>query len=285
LSERFTGFRELAVPSDLIDQLYKDGEIGIWDPELGLHPNLYLELRDICGSSHTALARVTGRNTVRKLLPRRISSITPRNREQVYAQDALQDDTISVVVLTGIAGSGKTMLALSVAMEKMQEGQYDKVILTRPMSEVGRYKLGALPGDVHEKFNPYLLNYTTNLEQFVGSKGYVEDLLRQSRFEIIPIQLIRGASFNRCFIIADELQVCNHTEILTIGTRVGEDSKIVLMGDLNQRDEAIAKEKTGLYKLMYDKKAKDSPLVASIELQKCERSETAKFFSQIFEEE
>jgi predicted ribonuclease YlaK len=108
--------------------------------------------------------------------------------------------------------------------------------------------------------------------------------MKQYKFEIVPLQLLRGASFNKCLVIADEMQVCDHMEILTVGTRIGEGSKLVIMGDLNQRDENIAKEKTGIYKLFNDQVAKKSPLLAAIELQRCERSATAMLFSEIFEE-
>lgn len=176
-----------------------------------------------------------------------------------------------------------TVLALAAAFSKMKDKVYDKIILTRPMSEVGKYKLGSLPGDANEKFSPYLLNYMTNLECFINPK-YARDMLNQNKFEIVPLQLMRGASFHNCFILADEMQVCDYMEILTVGTRIGEGSKIVIMGDLNQRDSNITREKTGLYKLFSDKRARESPLMVALELQKCERSKTAMFFAQIFNE-
>jgi PhoH-like ATPase len=283
LSELYTGFKQFEVATEIIDSVYK-GKIECWDKKIALYPNMYLELIDQINPKHTALARVDESLKIESVKSTRASGISPRNREQVFALNALMDDSITVVVLTGLAGSGKTILALAAAMEKMNHGTYTKIILTRPMSEVGKYKLGSLPGDVSDKFGPYLQNYTTNLEQFVGGRKSVPDLLEQGNFEIIPIQLMRGASFNHCLVIVDECQVCNHMEILTLGTRIGEGSKIVLMGDLNQRDDTITKEKTGIYKMMNDKKIKESPLVAAIELQVCERSPTAKLFAEVFED-
>lgn len=284
MSEPHVGFRQFEVQPELIEDIYEDGRIMAWDKRVAFYPNMYLELKDQTNPKHTALCKISANNTVEHIQSQIASGIKPRNREQVFALDALMDDKISVVVLTGTAGTGKTLLTLAMAMEKIQQKRYRKVILTRPMSEVGKYRLGALPGDVTDKFSPYLLNYMTNLEQFVGNKHFVTDLLDQNKFEIVPLQLVRGASFNKCLIIADEMQVCNHMEILTVGTRVGEDSKIVIMGDLNQRDENIARDKTGIYKLMNDKKIKESPLAATIELQRCERSATAKLFAEVFEE-
>lgn len=284
MSERYTGFREFEVPQELIDSIHREGVIEPWDRRRALYPNLYLELKSMTNPKSTALCWVNEHGKIEKLDTPTASTLRPRNREQVFALHALTQDEITVVVLTGIAGTGKTILTLAAALEKIQENRYKKVIITRPMSQVGQYKLGTLPGDVNEKFGPYLLNYLTNLEQFVGHRQIIQDLLQQCKFEITPLQLIRGASFNNCLVIADEMQVCNHMEILTLGTRIGENSKVVIMGDLNQRDEKIAREKTGLYKVLNDKKMKESELVAGIELQKCERSETARLFSLVFDE-
>jgi PhoH-like ATPase len=280
----YTGFRQLDVQQQLIDTIYEKGQLEVWNSRLALHPNLYLELKSSANEKNTVLARVdsTGK-IVKRLSSIEVSGIKPRNREQVFALDALMNDEITVVALTGPAGTGKSLLALAAAFSKIQDKTYDKVILTKPMSEVGKYKLGSLPGGIDEKFNPYLLNYMTNLECFVSPK-YAKDMLNQNKFEMVPIQLMRGASFHNCLVLADEVQVLDYMEILTIGTRIAEGSKIVLMGDLQQRDSNITKEKTGLYKLSQDKRARESSLMVALELQQCERSPTARFFAQIFNE-
>ena len=282
MSEKFTGYRSLEVTGDVIDSLYSSKVIEQWDRRLGLYPNLYLELKDVSAEKHTALARVLSDGRIKLLSTPAASGIKPKNREQVFALDALLDESITVVVLTGRAGTGKTLCSLAAGLEKVNSGRYEKMVLTKPMSEVGKYKLGALPGDVGEKFGPYLSNYTTNLEHFSG-RNRVEDLMEQSNIDVMPIQLMRGASFGAAFVIADEMQVCNHMELLTVGTRIGEKSKLVLMGDLQQRDDSIAREKTGLHHLVNSEIARKSPLVAMIELVECERSPTARFFSDVFE--
>lgn len=280
------GFRTLEVPESILEDIYADDKVHIWDKRLALYPNMYVELRSVSSEKHTALGRVdrTG-EWILRIQAQDIGNFRARNREQVFALDALMNDDIPVVVLTGSAGTGKTILTMAAALQKIEEKRYSRCIITRPMSQVTKYQLGALPGGIDEKFNPYLMNYMTNLEQFVsGHRGNVEHLVEQYRIEALPLQLFRGASFNKCFVIADEMQVCNHMEILTVGTRIGEGSKLVIMGDLNQRDENITKEKTGLHKLMNDKRIKDSGLAATICLQKCERSETARLFAEVFEE-
>jgi len=284
LNEKFTGFKTILTPKELIEDLRIDNKVTIWDKRYSLYPNMYIELRDQENDKNTILGRVSAdANLIERIYAQEVSGIKSRNREQVFAIDALMNDQITTVVLSGRAGTGKTLLVLAATLELIQARKYRKVIITRPMSYVGKYSLGALPGDAEEKFSPYLLNYTTNMEELIG-KSLVLDLMKQYKFEIVPLQLLRGASFNKCLVIADEMQVCDHMEILTVGTRIGEGSKLVIMGDLNQRDENIAKEKTGIYKLFNDQVAKKSPLLAAIELQRCERSATAMLFSEIFEE-
>lgn len=282
----YTGFKTLEVNDELVTKLHENFFINIPDRRHNTFPNLYVELKSSTNPKHTALGRVDKLGErIEKIQEQTVGGIKPRNREQVFAIDALMNPDIPVVCLYGSAGTGKSYCALAVALELMQARKFTKTVITRPMSEVGKYKLGTLPGDVDQKFSPYLANYMTNFEQFVnGNARAAEDLVSQHRFESIPIQLFRGASFNKRLVIVDEVQVLGTSEMLTIGTRIGEASKLVILGDLNQRDENIAKEKTGIYKLVNDKKMKQSPLTAVVELRKCERSDTAKLFSEVFEE-
>lgn len=247
----------------------------------GKYPNEYLEINN----------KTTGKSTLVKLSPdltkwtkltsKTISGIKARNKEQAYLVDALLDTKITSLVVYGPAGSGKTLIALAYALSGKKK--YDRTILTRPMSEVGKYKLGALPGDTLEKFGPFLVNYTTNLGCLMPGRK-LEDLMNHMDVEVVPIQLMRGASFMNCLILADEVQVLGRPEILTIGTRVGENSKIILMGDLDQRDEKIKKEDTGLYHLIHSEKFLQSPLSAVIELKQIERGATAALFAEVFKD-
>lgn len=286
MSELYTGYKTFEVEPSAIDQFYQKEELEIlqhWDKRYAFYPNMYVELR---AGKQTALGKVSKNSEfIHKIQAQQVEELVPRNREQVFALDALLDDKIPIVTLTGSAGTGKTILSLASMLHKVFEKKYGRIILTRPMSQVGKYQLGALPGDAQEKFHPYLLNYLTNLEQFGGGKNGVQYLLDRGEIEMVPLQLFRGASFNNCVVIADEVQVLNHHEMLTIGSRMGENSKLIIMGDLNQRDERIAKDKTGIYKMMNDLRIKESPLAASIELIKCERSETARLFAEVFEEQ
>ncbi len=273
----FTGVSVKKVSSEVITKLYAEKNIKLSESD---YPNSFIVFKSETAS---ALTRVDSTGKQANLISDKIKAgkIKPRNKEQYMALDMLLDDSVPVNVITGKAGSGKTLLTLATALEKVEDGKYKRIILTRPMSQVGKYSLGSLPGTVEEKFLPYLANFQTNLTQ-LGGRDLV-GLMARYDIECLPMQLIRGASFMDTFIIADEVQVLDESEMLTLGTRVGEGSKIVILGDLDQRDEKIAKTSTGLYKLMNNTLCKESPLVAAIELLKSERSATAALFSQIFE--
>ena len=282
--EAYTGVKVLEVEQSVINSLYENKVIPLWEEVRDCPENLYVVCKDITGQSSSALAKVEKGELI--LLDVNIScqNLYPRNKEQRMAMDALLDDEIKVVTLTGRAGTGKTLLTLAAAIEAMDREKYQRIILTRPMSWVGKHGLGALPGDVDEKFRPYLQNYLCNLEFMLGGNpNAVVDLVHQYRIEFIPIQLIRGASWHDAFIIADEVQTLDYHEMVTLGTRVAEGSKLVIMGDLGQRDEKIEIEKTGIYKFVNSKGAQKSPFVASLELIKSERSPVSQLFADVFE--
>lgn len=288
MSKSYTGVRVIPVTQDIVNKVFKNKSISRdeLDGRSVYYQNEYLILK--AGPQQTALTKLVG--TEVRLLPSKeqlmASGVTPRNKEQIMALDALLDDNIKVVVLTGSAGTGKTLLSLAAALNRVENKttSYEGIILTRPMSWVGRHGLGALPGDVDEKFGPYCENYMNNIAHLVGGKEKtVPDLIDQFNMKFIAPQLMRGASWPKKYIIADEVQVFDHDEMVTLGTRVGEGAKIVIMGDLGQRDEKIAQVDTGIYKFVNSSITKNSPLVASIELIKCERSEVSALFATVFE--
>lgn len=287
-TNKYSGVKVLEVKPEIINKVYADGSIDLWTKQIKFYPHMFVYLKSELKDGQGVICRVDHLATKLLLIKDkklRSFGVRPKNKEQVMAMSALLDDDIPLCVMTGRAGTGKTLLAMSAGLQKVEDGQYDRIIITRPMSQVGRYDLGALPGDVNEKFGPYLENYLTNITQMVGNdRRTATDLMQQFNIEAMPLQLIRGASWTRTFIIADEVQVLDYHEMLTLGTRIGADSKLVVMGDLKQRDEKIAQTSTGLYKIMNDKKMKESPLTSAIELWKCERSELAQLFAEVFEE-
>lgn len=285
MSDLYTGVRVHEVSAELINKIYSEKKIEVFDKRYRWYENLFVVLKDQTKGQQSAIGRVKG-NFIYLLNEEALKAqgIRPKNKEQKMALDVLLDDEVKVVILTGRAGSGKTLCTLAAAIDKAQEKKYNGILLTRPMTQVGKHNLGILPGEVDDKFRPYLENYMCNVEFMVGgSRANAQHLTEQCNMEFLPFQLIRGASWHNRFVIADESQTLSFHETVTLGTRIGEGSKLVIMGDLAQRDEKIAKEKTGIYKFINSELAKNSPLVASIELLKSERSEVAELFANIFE--
>lgn len=286
MAQLYTGVRVVDTRPEVVNEVYKQGSISTdFNRNYKFFQNEFVVLKAL--DTQTALTRCIGDRLCLLRIDRKhqISGVNPRNKEQLFAFDTLLDDRIKVVVLTGRAGTGKTLLTLASALNRVddKDSPYERIILTRPMSWVGKHGLGALPGDVDEKFGPYLENYVCNIAHLLGGdKRKVGDAISQYKMEFIPLQLIRGASWANSFIIADEVQVLDYQEMVALGTRVGEGSKIVIMGDLGQRDEKIAREKTGIYKLINDRRAQESPIFASLELIKGERSDVANMFAEIF---
>jgi hypothetical protein len=220
-----------------------------------------------------------------RYLPRRfITSIDFAGKKE--AQCISVDAPNHLYITNNFIVTHNTLLAISAALQKMQDKKYDRIILTRVMSQVGNHDLGALPGGVQEKFGPYLENYITNIQQLTGNnRNTVQDIMAMYKMEVIPLQLVRGASWVNSLVIFDETQNATKHEMLTLGTRIGEGSKLIVMGDLEQRDEHMLKPETGLYHLVNSEKIKSSELTAHIELIKSERSPLAQLVSEAFEED
>jgi PhoH-like ATPase len=218
-----------------------------------------------------------------------ICGIKARNKEQNMLLNGLMDPTVRCQLITGKAGSGKTICTLAAAFEQVIEtpnSPYEQLILTRPMDPVGRIGLGALPGNTDEKFTPYLANFFSNFSFLLGKRSieYIKTLIENQKIICMPLQLIGGASFNNAFIIADEVQSLNADEMYALGTRAGENSKLVMLGDYRQRyGKKIDLSNTGLFQLMESLVVQESPITCSIQLIKQERSAIAGLFTEVFD--
>mgnify|MGYP002633833768 CR=1 FL=1 len=271
------------VSREVLDQLYKNQKVAINDlplmPPLNPRDGLCLQ-----SGSSSALAVVGPRvQTVELVSPNlKIESVKPRNREQFLLLHSLMDPSIPLSVGIGKAGSGKTLLALAAAIKLTLSANsiYKRIILTKPMDTVGKIQLGALPGDLHQKFSPYATSYTHQFEEILGEgRGeYIQTLFASGKIEYLPIQLMRGVSFKNTLVVADEVQSLSRHELLTIGTRMSANSKLILLGDLAQRDRVIDIRDTGLYQLCTSEAATRSPLVSITVLEKNERSPIVDVF-------
>jgi PhoH-like ATPase len=247
ISELYTGHREVLVPRELVDQMYKAGaEVAVPGAEV-VAPNEFVLLKDETNPSHTAMGRMSPSKG--KLVPLLrvvkdgVWGIRPRNMEQSYTLDLLLNDDIKLITIVGKAGTGKTLLAIAAGLHKTtEESAYQKLLVSRPIFPLGR-DIGYLPGDVEQKLNPWMQPIFDNVEFLMNlsradkkaGRGHHE-LLDLGILEIEALTYIRGRSIPNQFIIVDEAQNLTPHEVKTIITRVGEGTKIVLTGDPFQID-------------------------------------------------
>lgn len=279
-SHMITGHTNMAVELGDIDKLFEDGILDPRDADDELFDNICVLLKDPSGK--TALARFNKRHN--QLMPihskNDVMGIKPRNVEQKFAFDLLMDDNIKLITLVGIAGTGKTLCALSAGLEKtIVEGVYSRLIISRPVVPMGK-DIGYLPGTMEEKMNPWMQPIYDNLELLMMTGGgkrkglKYDELFQQDLIRVEPLTYIRGRSLPNQFIIIDEAQNLSPHEIKTIITRCGEGSKIVLTGDPDQIDNPyMDKGSCGLSLAV--EKLHDNPLVGHLTLSKGERSELA----------
>ena len=236
----------MSLRSDLMQALCYGPDTSIdWKDvqELKPEPNQLFRFEWESGSDDTACARYDAdRGKIVLVKSREAYGIRPRNDEQKMALDACLNPKVSLVALTGGAGTGKTLLALASALE--QERDYEQIILSRPTVILGNQDIGFLPGDQKSKMSPFLQPLMDNLnvikEQFrPGSREAqrIEAMLTMEKLVIEPLAYIRGRSLGKCFFIIDEAQNLTPHEIKTIITRAGEGTKMVFTGDVFQIDQ------------------------------------------------
>jgi PhoH-like ATPase len=288
ISELYSGFSEIDVSSDTVDRFYGQGWV---DAPGNLLPNQYVVMRDAGNPSHSALAKYA--SDQKKLIPvikigkEGIWSISPRNREQTCALDALLDDSIKIVTLVGKAGTGKTLLAIAAGLHKTaEENIYNRLLVSRPVFPMGK-DIGFLPGDIEEKLAPWMQPIFDNVELLLSgheaekrhSKGYRE-LMAMGIMEIEPLTYIRGRSIPNQYLIVDEAQNLTPHEIKTIVTRAGEGTKVVLTGDPYQIDNPyVDSSSNGLTYLV--ERFKGQEISAHITMMKGERSALAELAANL----
>tara|TARA_Y100000589_G_C27131733_1_gene620869 strand:- start:864 stop:1598 length:735 start_codon:yes stop_codon:yes gene_type:complete len=227
----------------------------------------------------TALARFMNYNQpLQKIVKsnQSIWSTNPRNKEQQFAFDLLMDPRVPVVSLVGKAGSGKTLLALAAGLEQTfgKNALYKKIVVTKPVEPVGK-DIGFLPGSMEDKMLPWLAPIQDNLQFLMGDdKATLELYMEKGQIEVEAMTFIRGRSISNAFIVIDEVQNMTQHEIKTVLTRVGEGTKIVLTGDIEQIDNVyIDATNNGLSYVV--ERLKQEQLTGHVTLLKGERSKVA----------
>ena len=278
----FTGYTTLLVDDQDIDRFYEKQSVYIENKNL--HTNQYLMLVSNANEKKSALARYISPTMPLRQLSRaqKIWGIKPRNKEQQFLMDALMDPTIEIVTAIGKAGSGKTICAIAAGLEQTideTKSQYSRIIVSRPVQPLGK-DIGFLPGTMEEKMSPWLMPIQDNLQFLMGNDKLTLDIyMQKGTIEIEALTYIRGRSISNAFIIIDEAQNLTTHELKTIITRVGEGTKIVLTGDVEQIDNVyIDATSNGLTHAV--EKFKNFELASHITLSKGERSKVATFAAE-----
>ncbi|MFF8956619.1 PhoH family protein [Streptomyces sp. NPDC014894] len=275
----WTGMAELSLSADEVDQLYS--EERVYAPEadgLPVHTGLVLQ-----SERGKALGRVTAEGGVRLVRgDREAFGIHGRSAEQRIALDLLLDPDVGIVSLGGRAGTGKSALALCAGLEAVLERQqHQKVMVFRPLYAVGGQELGYLPGTEAEKMSPWAQAVFDTLSAVAG-REVIEEVLGRGMLEVLPLTHIRGRSLHDAFVIVDEAQSLERNVLLTVLSRVGANSRVVLTHDVAQRDNLRVGRYDGVVAVV--EKLKGHPLFAHVTLTRSERSQIAALVTEMLED-
>ena len=267
-----------------IDKIYNIGfcsaeDIGITDPVA----NHYFIVKNTKSSVLCFYNPATER--VERIEKKTTYRISPRNAEQVFAMHALLNPNVKLVTMQGIAGTGKTLLALASALE--QKRDYKQIFLARPIVPLSNKDIGYLPGDIKSKLNPYMEPLFDNLKMIQNQydekdKEYknITEAVEKEKLVITPLAYIRGRSLSNIYFIVDEAQNLTPHEVKTIITRAGENTKIIFTGDIFQIDTPYLDAESNGLSVLIDK-IKKHPIYAHVQLEKGERSELANLAGEL----
>ncbi|WP_405761317.1 PhoH family protein [Streptomyces sp. NBC_01420] len=275
----WTGMAELPLAADQIDLLFTEERLHVPEAaDLPVHTGLVLQ-----SERGKALGRVTPDGNVRLVRgDREAFGIHGRSAEQRIALDLLLDQEVGIVSLGGRAGTGKSALALCAGLEAVLErGQHKKVMVFRPLYAVGGQELGYLPGSEAEKMSPWAQAVFDTLSA-VSGREVIEEVLGRGMLEILPLTHIRGRSLHDAFVIVDEAQSLERNVLLTVLSRIGTNSRVVLTHDVAQRDNLRVGRYDGVVAVV--EKLKGHPLFAHVTLTRSERSRIAALVTEMLEE-
>ncbi|WP_433611019.1 PhoH family protein [Prescottella agglutinans] len=275
----WTGMTELDVASSDIDALFAEGVVDIDEArELPCHTGIRL-----LGGTSSALGRVTPDKRVQLVRGEREAfGLHGRSAEQRVALDLLLDESVGIVSLGGKAGTGKSALALTAGLEAVLERRsHRKVVVFRPLYAVGGQELGYLPGSESEKMEPWAQAVFDTLDG-LASPEVMDEVMSRGMLEVLPLTHIRGRSLHDSFVIVDEAQSLERNVLLTVLSRLGTGSRVVLTHDVAQRDNLRVGRHDGVAAVI--EKLKGHPLFAHITLTRSERSPIAALVTEMLEE-
>jgi PhoH-like ATPase len=275
----WTGMAELEVAGDSVDGLYEQGAAELEEArELPCNTGVVL-----LGERGSALGRVTADKAVQLVRgDREAFGLHGRSAEQRIALDLLLDPGIGIVSLGGRAGTGKSALALCAGLEAVLERrEHRKVVVFRPLYAVGGQELGYLPGSENDKMSPWAQAVFDTLSAVVSQEA-TEEILDRGLLEVLPLTHIRGRSLHDAFVIVDEAQSLERNVLLTVLSRIGQGSKVVLTHDVAQRDNLRVGRFDGVVAVI--EQLKGHPLFAHVTLTRAERSPIAALVTQVLED-
>lgn len=275
----WTGMAEMTLPGIDVDELFTAESVFVPEAaELPVHTGLVLQ-----SEKGKALGRVTPDGRVRLVRgDREAFGLKGRSAEQRIALDLLMDPDVGIMSMGGRAGTGKSALALCAGLEAVLERrQHGKVMVFRPLYAVGGQDLGYLPGSHDEKMNPWAQAVFDTLSAVAG-RDVIEEVVSRGMLEVLPLTHIRGRSLHDAFVIVDEAQSLERNVLLTVLSRIGQDSRVVLTHDVAQRDNLRVGRYDGVAAVV--EKLKGHPLFSHITLTRSERSPIAALVTEMLEE-
>lgn len=261
-----------------LDEIFEFGWVRL-EKELPINASTILKSHD---GTRSALAVQGKAWNYRLVESRRALNMEGRSAEQHFAIDHLYNEDIPVVNLTGKAGSGKTALAIAAGIDQVLDSKttYNKIVIFRSVQVVGGEELGFLPGEVDEKFGPYTAAVNDVLQGLPEAK--VERIKKEKKIEVSPISFIRGRTISGAYIILDEAQNVSKDTILTVMSRLGKGSKLVMTSDLAQRDNRFVGKYDGIFEVV--QRLFGEKLFAHVALRKSERSAVAEMAGRLLED-
>ena len=284
LDDVYSGFTNQLVDEQVIDRFYNHEDVILDEETNKLYDNQFLMLVSNSNPKKTALARLSSvKKPLNPIIEYRqgIWGVYSRNKEQTFAIDLLMNEDIPIITLTGKAGCGKTLLAVAAGLQQVLETKkYKRLVISRPVQPLGK-DIGFLPGTLEEKMAPWIAPIEDNLKHLMNDdKASLDMYTDKGLIEVEALTYIRGRSITNAFIVIDEAQNLTNHELKTILTRVGENTKIVLTGDIEQIDNVYLDETTNGLTYAIEK-FKDCELAGHISLRKGERSRVATLASKV----
>ena len=275
----WTGMSDLELTEEQVSRLY-GGEVLAVEEAADLPCHTGLVIHSARGS---ALGRVTADNTIKLVRgDREAFGIRGRSAEQRIALDLLLDESIGIVSMGGRAGTGKSALALCAGLEAtMERNRHKKVVVFRPLYAVGGQELGYLPGSESEKMSPWAQAVFDTLGAVVHA-NVLEEVLARGMLEVLPLTHIRGRSLHDAFVIVDEAQSLERNVLLTVLSRIGQGSRVVLTHDVAQRDNLRVGRHDGVTAVI--EALKGHPIFAHVTLTRSERSPIAEVVTELLED-